>query len=272
MVRDALFLTALFAGTALAALWYYRSTPTVEYLRQRLPNRVSFAGLLLTALIGVWVWWIWQTAEGFSRVRVIIGVLFNLLIFETVFILLMRRIRSNVAVVILASAVVAGFVWLQRSVGGIIVYNLTFMFATLGATTLLVRMQYLRTWFLFVVSGLWMVFDILSVAFIYPQIYKVSDRPHTSFIFPAVAAGQVTLGSGDFMFLVLMSLVLFRDFGRRAAVVHIGLQSLALVTTILIKSRETLFPYLTVMVPIFLLTWLGFHLITRKRVASKTRA
>lgn len=269
MFQDALLLTALFAGTALAALGYYRLSPTAEYMRQRLPNKASAAGIILTLLIGFWVWWTLRDTIGFSRVKFIIGILFNLLIFETIFVLLLKRIRSNLLVVFGAALATTGFVLAQRVIGGTWVYNLTFMTATLGATTLLVRMDYLRTKFLFVVSGLWMIFDILSVAFVYPQIYRISDRPHNSFLFPAVAAGQVTLGSGDFMFLVLMSLVLFRDFGRRSALMHIGLQALALFITVLAKSRESLFPYLTVMVPIFLIVWLGFYFHSRKPTPDK---
>jgi hypothetical protein len=265
MILEVIGLVVLFAGTAVLALWYSRFVPPIETLRQRLPNRVTAASLLLTALIGVWVWWSWMSVSGFARFRFVISVLFNLLIFETFFLLVMRWLRSNVLAILLAGSLVAGMVWLQRSVGGPWVYNATFILATFGATTLLVGMKYLRTGFLVLVGGLWMIFDILGVLYVYPQIYRVADRPNTSFLFPAVASGNITLGSGDFMFLVLMSLVLLRDYGRRAALVHVGVQTLALVITIMVKSRESLFPYLTIMVPLFLLTWWWYR---RKRQAS----
>ena len=255
MVLEAIGLAALFAGTAFLGLLYFRLVPSLETLRQRLPNRVSFASLLLTAGLAAWIWWSWGNFSGFSRFRFFIGLLFNLLLFETFFLVLLRWLRSNTFAVATAGGLVAVMVWLQGHVGGPWVFNLTFILATFGATTLLVGLKYLRTGFLFVVSALWVVFDVMSVLFVYPQIYRVADRPRTSFLFPAIVSGHITLGSGDIMFLVLMSLVLLRDFGRQAAVVHIALQTLALVITVLVKSRESLFPYLTIMVPIFLLTW-----------------
>ncbi len=261
-MRDAIGLTLLFSATALLALVYYRTVPSIKHLRQRLPNRMSVASLVALVLIGLWFWWFWQSG---SNLRLFIGTLFNFLIFESFFFILLRWIRSNTLAVILSAIAVVGFVWLQREIGGNLVYNLTFMTATLGATTLLVRMEYLRTKFLAIVAGLWVIYDILSVAFIYPQIYRIADRPQTSFIFPAVAVGQVTLGSGDFMFLVLMTTALYRDRGLRWALIHIGLQAVALFVTILVKPRDILWPYLTIMVPIFLLVLL---LSRRKRVAE----
>lgn len=255
MLGEVLLLAGLFAGTAAMALAYYRLSPATETLRQRLPNKISWAGVLLTVIIVLWLWSIWQTATGYGRIRSIIGMLFNLLIFETALILLFRWIRSNLVAVGISVGFTALMIWLQQSVGGNWVFNLTFILATFGATTLLIKLDYLKTRFLALVGFLWMIFDILSVLYIYPQIYRLADRPRTSFFYPAVAAGNLTLGSGDFMFLVLMTLVLLRDRGRRAACIHIALQSVALVITILVKSRDSLFPYLTVMVPIFFLVW-----------------
>jgi hypothetical protein len=260
-IRDAIGLTLIFSATAWLAIWFYTHTLTAEQLRNRLPNRVSWASIVLLLIIGGWVWWMWHSVSGFGRFRIVIGTLFNLLVFETFFLLLMRRTRSNLTAVLAAAFLTAGLIWLQRAVGGIWVYNATFILATLGATTLLVQMRYLRTGFLVAVSLLWMIYDILSVLFVYPRIYAAADRPNTSFFYPAVAFGQVTLGSGDFMFLVLMTLVLLRDRGRKIALVHIVIQAVALIITILAKPRETLWPYLTIMVPIFLGVWLS----TRKR-------
>lgn len=252
---DALGLALVFGGSALLALVYYRLVPARAALFARLPNRVSLASIILTLIIGGWVWWAWHTVAGFGRIGFIIGTLFNLLVFETFFLVLLRFFRSNTLSILLAAAVTGGVIWLQRNIDGNWVFNATFILATLGAATLLIRLEFLRTKFLAMVAGLWMVYDILSVLFIYPQIYRVAERPNVSFFFPAVAFGQVTLGSGDFMFLVLMTLVLLRDRGLRWALTHIGLQALGLVIAILVKPRDSLWPYLTVMVPLFLAMW-----------------
>lgn len=268
MFRDAFWLSLLFGGAALLGLWYYRTSPSAEQLRARLPNRVSLASLTLLALVGLMVWWVWQTTSGFSRIRLFIGSLFNLLVFESLFLLGLRWFRSNLLVVILSAILTGGLIWIQRSIGGNIVYNVTFIAATLGATTLLIRLNYLRTKLLAVVALLWMLYDILAVAFLYPQIYRIAERPKTSFFYPAVAVGQVTLGSGDFMFLALMTLVLLRDRSWRWAVAHIGVQVVALFVTIILKPPDTLLPYLTVMVPIWLVMWWLSRPNTRQRLLT----
>lgn len=261
-------LVAVFAGSAVLALGYYHAIPDAPRLRARLPNRPSVAGILLFLILFAIGIYIGTQRQGLAKWWLVLALLFDLLIFETFFLLLIRWVKSNtVAVLVSLGAAIAMF-WWQMFHPNTIVYNVTFILATLGATTLLVRLNYLRTKMLFVVAVLWSIYDVLSTTLIYPHIYRLSDRPHTSFAFPAVAVGNLTLGSGDFMFLVLFSLILRRDLGWRAAWLHIALQAVALVATITVKPDNAFFPYLTVMSVVFIVT----YVISRKwfRVQTQT--
>lgn len=253
---DGLGLTLVFAAAGLVAILYYRTVPSIGELRARLPNRMTPAGIIASGLIIPAVWYLVASTDGFARIRTVIGLLFDLLIFETVFLLAMRWLKTNTLAVITALAIAVGAFLLQRTNPSTVVFNLTFILATFGASTLLVGMQFLRTRFLMLVAVLWTIYDILSNLFIFPKIYRVADRPHTSFLFPAIAVGQLTLGSGDIMFLVLFTLVLYRRFGLRRALVHVLVQALALLVTVMLKPTSVALPYLVVMTPLFFGVWL----------------
>ncbi|MFH0804882.1 MAG: hypothetical protein V1916_01660, partial [Patescibacteria group bacterium] len=77
--------------------------------------------------------------------------------------------------------------------------------------------------------------------------------------------GALSLGAGDFMFLALYTLVLYRDFGSRLALVHIAAQGVALlVTGLVITSADFIVPFLVVLAPIFL-TFYGAAYFVRRR-------
>lgn len=255
-LSDGLILSAVFAGLGFLGLAYYRSLPTAEQLQARLPNRISPSGLILAVVLFAIVAWVWQSSQGEIRWRTFFPILFNLLIFETVFIVLLRVMKRNIYPLLIGLVVAVLFwVW-QTKYPSTLAFNITFLLAPLGAASLLIRLGYWRTYMLFLVAGLWMIYDILASMFIYPVIYRPALTPVTSFLFPAVAVGQITLGSGDFMFLILFTLGLYRDLGWRSAWLHVVVQSLALFITILVKPNEVQFPYLTVMTPIFILTYI----------------
>ncbi len=254
-LQDGLILSAIFAALGFVGIAYYSYLPTGEELKARLPNRVSPAGFVLALVLLVIIVVTWKTDGGFARWRVFFPILFNLLIFETVFIGLLRIIKINLVALITGLLIAAGFWYWQTKFPSTLIFNITFLLAPLGAASLLIRLGYWRTRFLFVVASLWMIYDIMASIFIYPVIYRPAATTQTSFLFPAVAVGQTTLGSGDFMFLILFTLALLRDLGWRSARLHILIQSLALFITILVKPNEVQFPYLTVMTPIFFITY-----------------
>lgn len=256
MVTDSLLLAFLFAFSGFLALGYYHLIPSREELKRRLPNRVGFAGILLTIILGAAVWFIVMNAEGFGRFMRIFTFLLALLVFETAFLLLMRWVRSNVLAVLLALAAAAAlFAW-QTFAPSLALKNVLIVAAALGAPTLLVRMGYLRTRFLFLVAVLWTLYDVLFVRFLLPRVFLPAQEPTASLLYPALTVGTLTLGLGDVMFLILFALVLVRDAGRRAAMLLIALEAMGLLVTLLIRGdRNISIPFLTVMTPIFFLVF-----------------
>lgn len=257
---DAFGLALVFALAALIAVAYYRSLPPEATLRARLPNTPSAAGVIGFLLVSGTAWYLIASTHGLARIQNIIGILFDLLIFETVLLILFRWIRSNLLALLLALLVAVAAWIIQHWYGSVVVYNITFIIATFGATALLTRLRFLRPRLLMMVAALWTIYDVLSSLFIYPIIYRPALHPVTSFAFPAVAVGQLTLGSGDFMFLTLFTLVLFRDYGWRPTWVHIGVQALVLFMVAGLKPTTISIPYLLVMTPIFfMIHWLYSH-------------
>lgn len=260
---DAFGLALVFAMAALLAVAYYRSLPSETALRARLPNTPSAAGVIGFLLVSGVAWYLIASSHGLARVQNIIGILFDLLIFETVLLFVFRWLRSNLLSLLLALATAAIAWYVQHALGSVVVYNITFILATFGATALLTRMRFLRPRLLMLVAALWTIYDVLSSLFIYPIIYRPAQHPVTSFAFPAVAVGQLTLGSGDFMFLTLFTLILFRDYGWRPTWVHISVQAAVLFLVAGLKPTTISIPYLLVMTPIFFLVHWWFALLAQ---------
>lgn len=267
VMADNVLLTFYLAAAGCLSLLYFRLLLPADVLKNRLPNKISASGIVLGLVLIAVVIMIWQQDSGWLRFRRFLPLIFNLLLFETFLLFLLRYIRQTFVAVIVSLALATGTWWLQQEFRTVLVYNLTFILAPLGAAGLLIRMGYWRNIILWIVAGLWTIYDILASQFIYPVIFRPAAHPTPSFLFPAVIAGERTLGSGDFMFLSIFTLALARDFGYRVAAIHVAVQGLALLTTVSIKSSEHQFPYLTVMTPIFFLVWL--YASYRRRIRLK---
>lgn len=267
-----LILPFLFLVAGLLTLLYYRLVPPAEQLRQRLPNRVSVAAIVLTVVIGLGVWIIVRHADTpFLKVAGVTTLLFYLLTFESILLLLFRWLRSNVLAVITSLVVVAVPFAVQYRFPSFELSNALIIAATLGATTLLIRLNLLRTRIIVLAFVLLTINDILNVTFILPRL-PLAPRPQTPLpllIFPTVNIAGRVVGSGDFMFLALATLVILRDHGLRPAVVHTVLQAVALLVTLVATAgTDALIPYLTVMTPIFFAVYFIARLKTKTPQAA----
>lgn len=260
---DYFLLSLLFAGTGVLAMRYYQLVPAAEALKRRLPNRVGVDGVLFALFLGIAVWAIIVNTTGFLRVAWVTTLLVYLLVVETLFLILTRWIRSNL-LGLLVSAVVAAIPFLLHfRTPSFKLIDLILVLATFGATTLLIRLRLLGTGVIIFLAVLLTVTDVLNVRYLIPQLpLGPVTRPLPLLIFPVVTVGRSVLGLGDLMFLVLATVVMLRDFGRRPAIALIVVESIALlVTGLIVSARDILFPFLLVMTPIFLMMylviWLG---------------
>ncbi|MBI4089804.1 MAG: hypothetical protein HY421_00210 [Candidatus Kerfeldbacteria bacterium] len=253
-------LPIIFLVAGLLAVLYYRLVPPADQLRQRLPNRISAAALVLTAAIGVGIWLIVRfAATPLLKAAGVTTLLFYLLTFESVLLLAFRWFRSNLLSVIISLIAVLIPFTIQYRYPSFELSNALIVAATLGATTLMIRLNLLRTRIIVLAFVLLTFNDILNVAYVLPRL-PLAPYPQTPLpllIFPTVNVAGRVVGSGDFMFLALATLVILRDLGRRAAIIHSVLQAMALLVTLAATAGSTkLIPYLTVMTPIFLLVYL----------------
>ncbi|MFC1663470.1 hypothetical protein ACFL04_04925 [Patescibacteria group bacterium] len=262
---DFIILGLIFFGTGLLAIIFINYVPQTEELRQRLPNRISWAGLVLAAVIGYWLWYIFSRSDGFRTVVYIFTLLIGLLVFESIFLLIIRWIKSNLLALIIGLAAANGLVYLYLEMPTFFLRNIIIIVATLGATTLLIRLNLLRTKFLFVVAALWTIYDVLVSLYFYPRVFVPVTAPRPDLFYAPVLIGSTSLGSGDFIFLVLFALVMLRDFGRLPALVLVAAEALGLlVTGLFITSTDTIVPFLLVMVPIFFAVYYFVYLKRQK--------
>ncbi len=267
-------LPVIFLIAGFLAVLYYRLVPPAEHLRQRLPNQISTAALLLTAAIGLGVWLIIRYANTpFLKIAGVTTLLFYLLAFESVLLLIFRWLRSNVLAVLVSLAIVAIPFIVQYRFPSFELSNALIVAATLGATTLLIRLNLLRTRIIVLAFVLLTFNDILNVTYVLPRL-PLAPYPQTPLpllIFPTVNVAGRVVGSGDFMFLALATLVILRDHGLRPAVVHTVLQTVALLITLVATAgADALIPYLTVMTPIFLVVYITAWMKRRKTASTLT--
>lgn len=265
-----IYLGLLFFGTGLLAIVYYSIILGKEELKSRLPNRVTVRAivpaLLLISIFGVGIWYFASTSGGFLHPSRILLYIFMLLVFESIFLFSLRWVRSNVLAVLLAIGVTGILFFLYSNNQTFILFNSIIIIATLGATTLLIRIGYLRTRILLIITPLWVVYDVLLVRYVLPDVTVIADSPSPSFLFPAVTVGHVSLGSGDFMFLSLFTLVLLRDFGKLPAIVHVVLQgTLFFLIGLVLPEAGFLLPFLVIMAPAFFLVYGFVHYSARKK-------
>jgi len=267
---DFLPLSILFFLTGILAALYYAFIPSKGRIHTQLPNRVSVTSVLLTLLIGGLVWYIFATFEGSARFRHLMELLFGLLLFESFFLFLMHWIRSNALNVTLSLLTTGAVFATYFASPSFFLINTILILATLGAATLLIRMGYLRTRILFIIAILWTIYDVMLVNFILPRVFVPVTDPIPTFLYPAVTVGELTLGSGDFMFLSLFTLIILRDYGRTAALFLIVSETAGLLMTgLLLPESGFLLPFLLVMTPIFFLVY-GVAWWQRRRIISRS--
>lgn len=215
----------------------------------------------MLAVIIAAVWHIISISDGRPHFGLISTLVFALLFFESMFLILLRWIKSNI-VAVLASLFLSmiTFLWFGNSASFALI-NSIIIIATLGATTLLIRMNYLRTRLMFVIAILWTIYDIMAVNYIFPKIFVPTDTPQPNLMFPAVTVGNLSLGSGDFMFLTLFTLIILKDHGRLSALILVVGQTIGLIATGLFLPEQGFHvPFLVVMTPIFFL----IHFLAKK--------
>lgn len=268
---DFLPLAGLFLGTGLLALVYNRLVPPTGQLRERLKNRPGLDGVFLFLVIAAVSYGIVTIVPGWIALK-ILAYVFSLLVFETILLAAFRWTKSNVFAVVV-SLTGSGFVFFGIiQFPSFLLLNSVLIVATLGATTLLIRLGYLRTRFLFLVAGLWTIYDVLSVVLLYPKVYAPAAEPIPSILFPAVTVGQLTLGSGDFMFLTIFTLIVLRDFGAIASLLLAATETIGLlVTGFFLPERDFAFPFLVVMTPLFVLVYLFSHVASRRASQNRLR-
>ncbi len=262
-----IYLGILFAGAGLLSVVYYRSVPPTPELRRRLPNRTSVVSVAFALAIGALVWYISAKSSGLHRVGNFFSLIFGLLFLESLFILLMRWCKTNWSAMY-CSAGVTGLVFLIFSKSPtFFIQNLIIIVAVLGAATLLIRLGLLKSWYLVALATLWVPYDIYLTQRVLPAVTVVTSAPYPTLLYPAVTVGTLSLGAGDFMFLVLFTLVLLRDFGTLPSIIHVAIQAVALLGVgLLVQSGSFIIPMMVILAPIYLIIY-GLFLFRQRRGA-----
>jgi len=249
---DALLLSVLYAVSGLLVLGYYGAVPAKNTLVRKLPNRVSIAGLVLLLIVLGAGWYF--VSLGHNPIFGIFVMLFMLLVFETFFLLLLRWLSSTMLAVLVALATAGGLYAVYEFWPSFALVNGIIILASMGAVTLLIKMSYLRTKLLWVIAGLWTIYDVLTVTYLLPEVFVPAAEPRLSLFLPALTVGSLTLGSGDVIFLALFTLILRREYGRETAIFFILASALGLyLAALAYLSWETAIPFLVVLTPLFFL-------------------
>lgn len=254
-----LILGLLFFTTGVLSIFYYGAVPSKQTLQQRLPNKVSLAAWLLTAVIALGVWYGLNKFGGrFDQVSAITTLLFFLLTFESLLLLLFRWFRFNLLAVAMALLLAAVPFGRQFNHPSYSLINAIVILSSLGATTLIILVTNLRTRVVMIAAVLLAVNDFFIVRHFtsHLPLSPLTGAPLKLLIFPTLVVNSRVVGSGDVMFLVLTTLVLLRDLGWQPAVINVITQTLALALVLTVTTNRNVFvPFLTVMTPIFLTTY-----------------
>lgn len=253
-----LIFSLLFFAAGVFSIAYQQVVPNADTLRQRFPNRTTWTGILLWLLIIGATWFIVTHTTGFTRVASITTMLFFLLLFETLFLLVVRFIPSNIPAAFISLAIgIIPFV-IQYYVPTFALMNIVIILATMGATTLVIKLNYLRTNVILLLVVLFTVNDVLNVRYLLPRLNLAPvTEPMRLLIFPTVTVGSHVVGSGDFMFLVLLTLLMLREFGIHNALYLVIAESAGLfVTGLYVTRHDVMLPFLTIMTPIFFIVYL----------------
>jgi hypothetical protein len=269
---DLILLIGVFFGTGLFAILYFRSVPNQAGLRQRLPNRPGLDGIFLTLLLVGIIWYLVRFIPGGPILKGYRFIL-SLLVFETFFLFFLRWIRSTIFAIIpsLGLALLGFFLSIQFPTNAFLM-NALVILASLGPTTLLIRIGFLRSSFLAVVATLWTLYDVLLATILAPKVLVPSSQTQPFILFPAVSVGDLSVGNGDFLFLVLYTLIIFRDFGRWPAILLAGIEAIALlITGLVLPTNADPFPFLLVMTPLFFFAY-GTFWIEKKTRGTRLKA
>ena len=258
-------LSLLFIGAGIIAVVYYKIVPSKETLNLRLPNKISWAGIFSWIVIILAFWYIFSRTTGFQRTTYIFTLLFALLVFESFLLFFIRFVKSNLLVVIFSFTVTSGIFFLYINFPSFNFRNIIIVLATLGASTLLIRLGYLKTWLMFVFGVIWTGYDIYATRNFYPGVLVPVKEASKVFFFPAAIVGTVSLGSGDFVFLALFALVILRDFGLIPTLILLSAETTALlITGLFITGTDFIIPFLAIMSPIFFATYFISYLFIKK--------
>ncbi|MFH0828745.1 MAG: hypothetical protein V1907_01030 [Candidatus Kerfeldbacteria bacterium] len=265
-------LSLLFFTAGAFSIVYQKAVPSADILRQRFPNRTTFTGIVLWLLIIGATWFIVTHTTGFTRIASITTMLFFLLLFETLFLFVVRFVKSNIPAAFLSLAVAIVPFIIQYYAPTFALMNTVIILATMGATTLVIKLNYLRTKVILLLVVLFTINDVLNVRYLLPRLNLAPvTEPMRLLIFPTVTVGSHVVGSGDFMFLVLLTLFMLREFGVRNALYLVIAESVGLfLTGIYVSQHDVMLPFLTIMTPIFLTVYLVAR--TRRKRAPRSRA
>lgn len=265
MDLDFLYLSLMFLGAGLLGTFYYGSLPDKDDFKKRLPNKPSIESVVLFLIICVLVWQIFANYQGLQRSSMIVALVLGLLLFETLFFLFMRWVKSNWLNALISALIVVGIFVLHFSNENFITFNLIIIFATIGGTAFLMRAGIMKTWLVFLLTFIWMPYDFYFVAHVLPKYTKATADPYPFFAFPSVTIGDISLGVGDFVFLALYTFVLVNKFDKKVAVIHAVVQGIGLlVAGYIVSIKEINIPFLLVLSPIFFIIYLGAYFYNKR--------
>ncbi|MCH7492824.1 hypothetical protein IID19_04560 [Patescibacteria group bacterium] len=261
-----IYLSLLFVASGLLGIIYYTYLLNKSELKKRIPNRATVESVVLFLIIVVLVWYILHNFTGLIRTSNIIALIIGLLLFETIFLLLLRWFKSNTLNALISFLTTVAVFAMHFSNPTFVTFNAIIILSTLGATALMIRLEFIKTWMVFGLTAIWMPYDYYFVSYILPKFTKITANPVPFFAFPSVTIGDIGLGVGDFVFLALFTFVLFHDFGRKPATIHIILQgSGLLVASYLVSIQNIIVPFLLILSPIFFIIYFSSYLYQKKQ-------
>ncbi len=260
-----LYLSLMFLGSGILATFYYGFIPDSVNLKKRLPNKPSVESVVLFLIICFLVWQIFANYEGLQRSSRIVALILGLLLFETLFFLLMRWVKKNWLNALISVILVVGVFVLHYTNENFVTFNLIIILATIGGTAFLMRTGMVKTWLVFVLTAVWMPYDFYFVANVLPKYTKATADPYPFFAFPSVTIGDISLGVGDFVFLALYTFVLVNSFNKKIAIIHAIVQAIGLlIAGYIVSLRDINIPFLLVLSPIFFIIYFIAYFINKK--------
>jgi len=268
MSLNYLFLSLTFILAGLLGLVYYNYLPNRQVLQQRLRRSIPIS-LMILAIIGAAIWYLIENFEGYYLMTNITALMYTLFLFETFFVLLLKWIKSNYLAFVSSLLISSVVIYLHYQLNNFLIFNIILIAAFIGLAAFLSRLEFLRTWLIMAIAGVFMVFDLFYVNYLFPTFTRAAEDPSPVFLLPAVTIQGISLGGGDFVFLFLFSFLLVRQFGVKPALIHVFLQGIGLLlTSYYVTQTDTVFPFLTVLVPNFFLNYFVFWQLKKQRATT----